>query len=188
MKRILLAAALVAAFAGLAAAAPPPPQKDSHSVDIGQPDAVIELQDSLGPYKMPADVQPKSASWYSLTVTNSSGRPATRILQAGRSSEMAFDVLPHSSRPSVISLASPDPGAIAEPAKAYGGHAYRVTVPPGGAVGLAIEIANAPSPPSLLAWTEPSLASHNRQLAIFIAAAAGLIFVAAAIIVGLVVM
>jgi len=189
MKRILLAAALVAAFAGLAAAAPaPPPQKDSHSVDIGQPDAVIELQDSLGPYKMPADVQPKSASWYSLTVTNSSQRPATRILQAGQSSEMAFDVLPHSSRPEIISLASPDPGAIAEPAKAYGGHAYRVTVPPGGAVGLAIEIANAPSPPSLLAWTEPSLASHNRQLAIFIAAVAGLIFAAAAIAGGLAVM
>jgi diguanylate cyclase (GGDEF)-like protein/PAS domain S-box-containing protein len=187
MKRILFAVALVAAFAaGLAAAAPAP--KDPHTVDIGAPDAVIELQDALGPYKMPANVQPKSASWYSLTVTNSSQRPATRILQAGQSSEMAFDVLPHSTRSAVISLASPDPGAIAEPAKAYGGHAYRVVVPPGGSVGLAIEIANAPNPPSLLAWTEPALASHNRQLAIFIAAVAGLIFAAAAIAGGLAVM
>src|SRR5579862_2500005 len=190
MKRSLFAVALVAAFVGtLAAAAPPPPApKDSHTVDLGQPDVVIELQDALGPYKMPASVQPKSASWYSLTVTNSSARAATRILEAGQSSEMAFEVLPHSTRPAVISLASTDPGAIAEPAKAYGGHAYRVMVPPGGSISLAIEIANAPSPPSLLAWTEPALASHNRQLAIFIAAVAGLIFAAAAITGGLAVM
>src|SRR5262249_21783620 len=153
------AAALVAAFAAnLAAAAPP---KDSHTVDLGQPDAVIELQDALGPYKMPASIQPKSASWYSITVTNSSARPATRILEAGQSSPMSFGGLPHSTRPAVISLASTDPGAIAEPAKAYGGHAYRVVVPPGGSISLAVEIANAPNPPSLLAWTEPALASHN---------------------------
>ena len=56
MKRILFAVALVAACMGLAKAAAP----ISRSVDIGQDDAVIELQDSLGPYKMPADAQPKA--------------------------------------------------------------------------------------------------------------------------------
>jgi diguanylate cyclase (GGDEF)-like protein len=137
---------------------------------------------------MPASVQAKASSWYSLSVANNSTRPAIRILQAGQSSGIALDVLPHSTRPAIISLASPDPGAIVEPAKAYGGRAYRVTIPPGATVGLALEVANAETPPSLLAWTEPALASHNRQLAIFIAAVAGLIFAAAAIAGGLAVM
>ena len=187
MKRLLFAAALVAGFfANLAAAAPP--QRDTHSVDLGAPDAVIELQESLGPYKMPASLQSKSSNWYSLTATNNSARPAIRILQAGQSSEMGLDILPHSTRPAIVSLASPDPGAIVESAKAYGGRAYRVTIPPKTTIGLAVEVANAQTPPSLLAWTEPALAAHNRRLAIFIAAVAGLIFAAAAIAGGLAVM
>ena len=187
MKRLLFAAALVAGFLSNFAAAAPPP-KDPHSVDFGAPDAVIELQEMLGPYKMPASLQPKSSSWYSLTATNNSARPSIRILQAGQSSEMALDILPHATRPAIISLVSPDPGAIVESAKAYGGRAYRVTIPPKTTIGLAVEVANAQTPPSLLAWTEPSLAAHNRRLAIFIAAVAGLIFAAAAIAGGLAVM
>jgi diguanylate cyclase (GGDEF)-like protein/PAS domain S-box-containing protein len=186
MKRFLTAAALVAGFlASLAFAAP---QKDTHAVDFGLPDAAIELQDSLGPYKLPANAQAKASSWYSLSVTNSSARPAIRILVAGQSSGTALDLFPHSTRPAIMGLASPDPGTIVESAKAYGGRAYRVTVPPGATIGLAIEVANAEEPPSLLAWTEPALAGHNRQLAIFIAAVAGLIFAAAAIAGGLAVM
>ncbi|MBV9991017.1 MAG: GGDEF and EAL domain-containing protein [Alphaproteobacteria bacterium] len=158
------------------------------AVDLGISDPVMELQDALGPYKMPASVQPKSSSWYSFSATNNSARPAIRILQAGQSSSIALDVFPHSTRPAIISLASPDPGAIVEPAKAYGGRSYRVTILPKTTVSLAVEIANAETPPSLLAWTEPALASHNRQIAIFIAAVAGLIFAAAAIAGGLAVM
>ncbi len=78
---------------------------------------MIELQESLGPYKMPASLQSKSSNWYSLTATNNSTRPAIRILQAGQSSEMGLDILPHSTRPAIVSLASPDPGAIVESAR-----------------------------------------------------------------------
>lgn len=187
MTRFSLAALVCLLFATLAAGAPPPSQK-SAGVDFGGRDAVIELRDSLGPYKMPASAKPKASSWYSLYVSNSSARPATRILQAGQSSVIALDILPHATRPAIVSLASPDPGAIVESAKAYGGRAYRVSVPPGGIIGLAVEVANAETPPSLLAWTEPALAAHNRRLAIFIAAVAGLIFAAAAITGGLAVM
>jgi diguanylate cyclase (GGDEF)-like protein/PAS domain S-box-containing protein len=178
---VLLLATLT--VAGAFAAAP-----KSASVDFGTHDAVIDLQDALGPYKMPASVQPKASRWYSFSVTNSTGRTVTRILAAGQSASMALDLFPHATRPAIISLASPDPGAVVESAKAYGGRAYRIDVPPGATVGLAVEIANAETPPSLLAWTEAALAAHNRQFAIFIAAVAGLIFAAAAIAGGLAVM
>jgi diguanylate cyclase (GGDEF)-like protein/PAS domain S-box-containing protein len=160
----------------------------STSADFGARDAVIELEDWLGPYRMPEAALPKASHWYSFTATNSTTRAATRILQAGPSAAIALDVFPHATRPAIVSLASPDPGAIVESAKAYGGRAYRVTIAPNATIGLAVEVANAETPPSLLAWTEPALASHNRQLAIFIAAVAGLIFAAAAIAGGLAVM
>lgn len=191
MKRLAFAAALAAAlFASLAAAGAPPsaPTKDAPGAAFGGPDAVIDLKDSLGPYHMPASANSNSSIWYMLTAVNASNRPAIRVLQAGQPASAALRFFPRPTRPAIVSLASSDPGVIAETAKAYGGHAYRVTVPPATTVGLAVEIANAQSPPSLLAWTEPALAAHNRQLGIFIAAVAGLIFAAAAIAGGLAVM
>ncbi|MBV8977436.1 MAG: GGDEF domain-containing protein [Alphaproteobacteria bacterium] len=185
MKTVFRAALAWLALLCAAAAAPP---KDSHTVDFAAHDGVIELEDALGPYKMPANLQPRSSSWYSFSATNNGARTAMRVLEAGPSAQAALAIFPHSTRPSIISLASPDPGAIVETAKAYGGRAYLVTVPPGATIGLAVEIANGESPPSLLAWTEPALAAHNRQMAIFIAAIAGLIFAAAAIAAGLAVM
>ncbi|MDE2631314.1 MAG: EAL domain-containing protein, partial [Alphaproteobacteria bacterium] len=53
---------------------------------------------------------------------------------------------------------------------------------------LAIRMNTGPEPPSLLAWTEPALAAHNRQIAIYVAAIAGLIGAAAAIAAGLALM
>ena len=52
-------------------------------------------------------------------------------------------------------------------------------------VGLAVRVGYAGAPPSLQAWTEPALASHNRQLAIFITAVGALIAAAALITAGL---
>jgi len=185
MKSIVLATfALVGLLCACAAAS----AKDAHAVDFASHDAVIELQGNLGPYKMPANLQPRSSRWYSLNVRNSGSRPVVRILEAGQPAEMALAVFPRATRPAIVSLASPDPGAVVGPAKAYGGRAYRINVPAGSTIGLAIEVANAQDPPSLLAWTEPALAAHNRQMAIFIAAVAGLIFAAAAIAAGLAVM
>ncbi|HWA92018.1 MAG TPA: GGDEF and EAL domain-containing protein [Rhizomicrobium sp.] len=191
MTRFILAALatlLLATFVGVGAIAAPPLVQKPTSVDFGAPDAVLELQDALGPYKMPPSAQPKASSWYSFSVSNSTDRLVSRVLVAGQTASVALDVFPHATRPAIVSLASPDPGAVVASAKAYGGRAYRVDVPPGATIGLAVEIANAETPPSLLAWTESALASHNRQFAIFIAAVAGLIFAAAAIAGGLAVM
>ncbi|HWF65554.1 MAG TPA: EAL domain-containing protein, partial [Rhizomicrobium sp.] len=60
-----------------------------------------------------------------------------------------------------------------------------VIVPPVTQVGLALRVGNAGVSPSLQAWTEPALASHNRQLAIFITAVGSLIAAAALITAGL---
>jgi diguanylate cyclase (GGDEF)-like protein/PAS domain S-box-containing protein len=179
-------AALVAfVFAGWAAAAPPPERR---AVDFGTNDAVIELRDSLGPYKMPTSAKQPSAEWYTLNAENKSDRGAIRVLQAGQEAGLALSIVPPPTRPQIIGLASSDPRVIVETVKAYGGHAYRVTIPPATNAALAVQVADASSPPSLLSWTEPALASHNRQLGIFIAAVAGLIFAAAAISAGLAVM
>jgi diguanylate cyclase (GGDEF)-like protein/PAS domain S-box-containing protein len=162
--------------------------QDSRTIDLGASDAVIELQDVLGPYHMPVGQIARPSSWYMLAVTNASQRTARRVLQAGQSPEVSLRFLPPASRPSILSVASTDPGVLVETAHAYGRHAWRVTIPPGTTASFAIEVANASAPPSVLAWTEPAIAAHNRQLGIFIAAVAGLIFAAAAIAGGLAVM
>ncbi len=71
---------------------------------------------------------------------------------------------------------------------AYGRRAFRVSVPPATATAIAVQLSNAAEPPSVFAWTEPALAAHNRQLAIFITAVWALIGSAALIAGGLAVM
>ena len=187
IRTAILAALTAIALAGLAAAAAPP-ATDPHRVDFGIRAAVIEMKESLGPYRMPASIKQSSSQWYTFNADNRSARPAIRVLQAGQEAIVALNIVPRPTRPQIISLASSDPAVIVESVKAYGGHAYRVTVPPATSAALAVQIADAGSPPSLLAWTEPALAAHNRQIGIFIAAVAGLIFAAAAIAIGLAVM
>ena len=189
MIRSAFFAALVAfAFAVSSSAAAPAPATDPHVVDLGAASAVIELREALGPYKMPASKSQASSQWYTFNADNPSTRPAIRVLQAGQESSVALGIVPRPTRPQIVSLASSDQGVIVETVKAYGGHAYRVTIPPSTKAPLAIQVADGASPPSLLAWTEPALAAHNRQLGIFVAAVAGLIFAAAAIAAGLAVM
>jgi diguanylate cyclase (GGDEF)-like protein/PAS domain S-box-containing protein len=190
MKRLAFAVAFVATFlAGMAALAAQPAM-DAHKVNLGEADSVVELRDMLGPYQMPAraKVPPGSVAWYTFTAVNNSTRPAIRVLQAGEEASGTLRLMPRSTRPMILSLASSEPGVFIETAKAYGGHAYRITIPPATTAPVAVELSNAETPPSLLAWTEPALAAHNRQLGIFIAAVAGLIFAAAAIAGGLAVM
>jgi len=178
-----LAALLFATFSMAA-----PPAKDVRSVDLGVPDGVIELREDLGPYRMPTGQIARRSAWYMLNASNTSQRVTVRVLLAGQSPEVGLGFFPPSSRPAILSVASTNPGILVETAHAYGRHAWRVTIPPGTNAGFAIEMANTAAPPSLLAWTEPAIAAHNKQIGIFIAAVAGLIFAAAAIAGGLAVM
>ena len=122
-------------------------------------------------------------------MTNNSVRPAIRVLLAGQPPRMALDLLPRRSRPAILAVASSDSGVVVEPAKAYGARAWRVIIPPvtpGGPGGPGRLCRT--RRPSLLAWTEPALASHNRQLAVFITAVGALIAAAALITAGLAVL
>ncbi len=187
MKRFAIAVVLTAAFlCGMQAApvAAPP----AHSIGFGGPEGVIELKQILEPYRPPAGAKPDASQWYIFTAVNGSDRPAIRVLHAGQPPGIGLSVLPRSTRPAIQQVVSTDPNVVIESVSAYSRHSFRVTVPPSASVALAIRFVNTESPPSLLAWTEPALAAHNRQLAVFIAAVAGLIAAAAAIAAGLAVL
>ncbi|HEX4304175.1 MAG TPA: GGDEF and EAL domain-containing protein [Rhizomicrobium sp.] len=168
MKRFAFAAALAASLlavvAALAAATPDPP----HAIDFAGPDGVVEITDGLVPYHAPsAKPEPDGSGWYLITATNSSIRPAARVLQASQPQSVSFRILPYPTRPRILAVASSDPLVVIDKNNAYGRRAWRVVVPPATTVAIAVELANAAQPPSIFAWTEPALAAHNRQLAIF---------------------
>jgi diguanylate cyclase (GGDEF)-like protein len=176
---LLLIGMLLAGLGAALAADPPRP------VDFGGDANVINLRHELTPYHATSGQEADGSAWYMLAVTNNSVRPAIRVLLAGQPPRMALRLLPQPSRPAILAVASSDSGVVVEPAKAYGGRAWRVIIPPVTQVGLAVRVGYASAPPSLLAWTEPALASHNRQLAVFIAAVGALIAAAALITGGL---
>ncbi len=178
---------MAAAFlVGAPAASNPAPAP--HSANFGGPEDVIELKQTLGPYKSAPATKATASEWYTFTAVNESNRPAIRVLHAGQPPDIGLGVLPRASRPTVMQVVSTNPGVIVEGNNAYGRHAFRVSIPAQTSAPLAVRIVGAQSPPSLLAWTEPALAAHNRQLAIFVAAVAALIGAAAAIAAGLAVM
>ncbi len=186
MRRLTLAALAVATLAGAQAASAP--ALAPHSVSFGGPEGVIELKETLGPYKASSGVKSDGSDWYTFTAVNESNRPAIRVLHAGQPPDIGLGILPHTTRPTILQVVSTNPNVIVEGASAYSRHAFRVTVPAETAAPLAVRIIGAQSPPSMLAWTEPALAAHNRQLAIFIAAVAALIGAAATMAIGLAVM
>jgi diguanylate cyclase (GGDEF)-like protein len=179
----LLLIGMLLASLGVALAADPP-----RAVDFGGDANVINLKHELTPYHTTSGPEADGSAWYMLAVTNNSVRPAIRVLLAGQPPRMALRLLPQPSRPAILAVASSDSGVVVEPAKAYGARAWRVIIPPVTQVGLAVRVGYAGSPPSLQAWTEPALASHNRQLAIFITAVGALIAAAALITGGLAVL
>jgi diguanylate cyclase (GGDEF)-like protein len=173
------------AWSGLLAAQPAVPVTPSHQVAFGGADDMIPLRGALTPYHAPGAAEKDGSLWYMLALTNDQIRPVSRVLLAGQPPSMALSILPHSSRPAILAVASSDSGVVVEPAPAYGHRAWRVIIPPVTQVGLALQVANAQTPPALYAWTEPALAGHNRSLAIFITAVGSLIAAAALITGGL---
>lgn len=182
MRTGLLSALIGLLLAGLSAAFAAPPVD---VVDLGSSSNTINLKPDLTPYHAPGGPEADGSVWYMLAVTNNSVRPAIRVLLAGQPPGMALRFFPRRARPAILAVASSDSGVVVEPARAYGAHAWRVIIPPVTQVGLALRVGNAGTPPSLQAWTEPALASHNRQLAVFITAVGSLIAAAALITAGL---
>lgn len=143
---------------------------------------VVELKYNLTAFKPePPHASAGDEHWYVFTAVNNASRPTFRVLQAGQPPGMGHGLLPPSRRPALLQVTSTDPAVTIESANDYGRRTYRIGLPAGGSVALAVRVSGADDPPSLLAWTEPALAAHNRWMAVFIATVAGLIAAAAAI-------
>ncbi len=167
---------------------PIPTATPSHQVDFSAADNVMPLKSALTPYHAPGGPEKDGSLWYMLALSNKSVRPVSRVILAGQPPSMTLALLPRSSRPQVLAVASSDSGVLVEAAPAYGHRAWRVVLPPVTQVGLALQVLNAENPPALYAWTEPALAGHNRALAIFITGVGSLIGAAGLIMAGLAVL
>ncbi len=184
-RMAVLALAIMAVM--LAAAAPflpPPAAKDQISIDFSGPVAAIDLKDLLTPYSAPAGKETDGSRWYLVSATNGSVRPVTRVLMAADPPNAALHIFPRKARPQILQVASSDSGVTVERLRAIGRHSFLVSIPPATSVSLAIRVAYGDEKPSVMAWNEPALVAHNRQVAIFLAAVAGLIAAAAAIMAG----
>lgn len=161
---------------------------DSHQVEFSDSAPLIELKAVLSPYHAASNFEADGSRWQIVTVANQMTRPVTRILVAEEPNDAVLRVFPRRARPAIRQIASSDPDVIAEPAQAYGRHAFRVTIPAARSVSLALKLSDADERPAVAAWNEGALAAHNRQLAVLFAAVAGLIAAALAITTGLAVM
>ena len=150
-------------------------------IDMAAPAAALELEGALSPYHAPGGNESDGSRWYILTVSNSAKGPVSRILVAPEPAGAALRIFPQPDRARLLQVASSDGGITVHPEDGFSRDAFRVTVPPATTAALAIRVANADSPPSVLAWREPELMAYQRQLAIFLAAVAGLIATAAAV-------
>src|ERR1700761_7177539 len=188
IKAVTFVFCALLASCGLASAQGRPPipaATPPHQVDFAAPDNVIALKSALTPYHAPGGPEKDSSLWYMLALTNNQIRPISRVIVAGQPPSMTLAILPRSSRPQIMAVASSDSGVLVEPAPAYGHRAWRVVIPPVTQVGLAMQVLNAQATPALYAWTEPALSGHNRALAIFITAVGALIGAGALIMAGL---
>ncbi len=185
MKRLgLFVFALFAAFLANAVAAPDSPNE----ANLGAISSVLELKPYLKSYEPPSSARLDRSSWYTFTAVNLTSRPITRVLLAGQPPSSGMTIIPRAQRPAIQQVASTNPGVLVESTNAYGRKGFRITLPAMSKIGVAVRMAGAADPPSLLAWTEEAKGANNKNMAIFIAAVAGLIGAAAAIAGGLGVM
>ena len=179
---------LVFALLTLVSVAAAAPVTASRAVNFASDNGILELRSALSPTRGPTSHEAGAPVWYMMTATNDSERPVSRIILAGQPPNEGLRMLPSRARPAVLNIASSDAEVLVEHARSDGRHAFRVTIPPATSATLALQVAFGDPQPSVLAWAEPALVSHNRQLAVFFAAVAGLIAAATAIMIGLAVM
>lgn len=185
-RHLTLVFALLLTLVSAAAAAPVAAPRAA--VDFASDNGILELRSALTPTRGPASHEAGAPVWYMMTATNNSERPISRIILAGQPPNEGLRILPSSARPVVLNIASSDAEVLVEHARSDGRHAFRVTIPAATSATLALQVAYGDPQPSILAWAEAALVSHNRQLAVFFAAVAGLIAAATAIMIGLAVM
>ncbi|MBS0273435.1 MAG: GGDEF domain-containing protein [Proteobacteria bacterium] len=186
LKKIAFIVACLAALWTSAAFAAAPSAKGG--VNFADPRMMMELQPSLRPYNARAGKEPDGSAWYMMTAVNQADRAAVRVVLAGQPPGAGLRFFPRRGKPALLQVASSDAGVTVEPARAFGRHAFLVTIPPATSATIAVRLINADAQPSVVAWTVPALVLHNKQLAIFLAAVAGLIAASIAITTGVAVM
>lgn len=186
LKRLAFILICFAALCTAGASAAAPSAKSS--VNFADKRMMMELQPSLRPYNVRTGKEPDGSAWYMMTVVNQADRAAARIIAAGEPPGAGLRFFPRRGKPMLLQVASSDAGVTVEPARAFGRHTFLVTIPPATSATLAVRVINADPQPSVVAWTVPALVLHNKQLAIFLAAVAGLIAASIAITIGVAVM
>ncbi|MGN6146985.1 MAG: putative bifunctional diguanylate cyclase/phosphodiesterase [Rhizomicrobium sp.] len=184
-KLVFLLACFAALLIGAVCATAAPARGD---VNFAESRMMIELQPSLRPYNARAGKEPDGSAWYMITAVNQADRPAARVLLAGQPPGAGLRFFPRRGKPMLLQVASSDAGVTVDPARAFGRRAFLVTIPPATSATLAVRVINGDIQPSVAAWTVPALVLHNKQLAIFLAAVAGLIAASIAITTGVAVM
>lgn len=183
MKRLTFVFACIGVLLTCAFAAQPEPKE----LNLGAAADVIELNAFLKPEVPPAGTK-EPGVWFTFTAANLDSRPAIRILQAGQPPSNGLSVIPRAQRPTILQVASATQGVVVESSNAYGRKGFKLTMAPSSKATVAVRMTGADARPSLLAWKGDALAAHNRNIAIYVAAVAGLIAAAAAIAGGLGVM
>jgi diguanylate cyclase (GGDEF)-like protein/PAS domain S-box-containing protein len=184
MRRIISALAVWLACAMTAFAATDEPVAESTeatttALNLAAPEALLDLGPSLSARDVNDPSSPEDA-WFTVPVQNRSSTPVIRVLVAADRPESALAVRPPRTRPALIETASSNPDIVVERSPGYGEHTYRLVIPPNNAGTLALHFQGVRQAPSLLAWTEAALVSHNQQYAILTGLVCGLLIAATA--------
>ena len=175
-----LAATFVLGFAAAFAAVDGGAPDDAGSaLDLATPEAVVDVGSSLATHSVRDPKDPESA-WFTLAVQNRTTAPVVRVLAAADQPGASLAFAPTRMRPTIAEAAVSNSGVVIERAPGFGLNAFRVVMPPTQAATLALRIEGVKGLPSLLAWSEPALIAHNRQVSVLMGLVSGLLIAAAA--------
>ena len=107
-------------------------------------------------------------------------RPSFVFLPRPTGRKPRLPITPPRTRPALIETASSNPDIVLERSPGFGEHMFRLVIPPNNAGTLALHFQGVRQAPSLLAWTEAALVSHNQQYAVLTGLVSGLLIAATA--------
>ena len=157
-----------------AAPAPVAPTVEA-ALDFAAPASVVDLGPSILPRAVDDPSDP-GGEWFTVTVRNGNeAAPVARVFTAADTAEAGSRFFPPLTRPILTEIAGSDANIVIERAPAFGENAIRVILPPAHTATLALHLQGAQARPPVLAWTEPALIAHNRQIAILEGLVSGLL-------------
>jgi diguanylate cyclase (GGDEF)-like protein/PAS domain S-box-containing protein len=188
MSKVISAAALslaflTAAFAQSEGPVTEPGQATTSALNLAAPEALLDLGPSLSARDVNDPSNPNNA-WFTVPVQNRGNSPVIRILAAADRPEAALVASPPRTRPVLLETASSNADIVLERSPGFGEHTFRLVIPPNNAGTLALHFQGVQGAPSLLAWTEAALVSHNQQYALLTGVVSGLLIAATAFAVG----